>query len=68
MFFDDGFLHPSSWLLTCYLGCETGTYNVNCFKTCSHCKNSEACDINTGECDDNGCALPGFKSPMCSGK
>lgn len=30
--------------------------------------NSETCDIDTGECDDNGCALPGFKSPLCSGK
>ncbi|XP_065939417.1 receptor-type tyrosine-protein phosphatase epsilon isoform X2 [Magallana gigas] len=47
-------------------GCETGTYDINCTKTCSHCKNSETCDIYTGECDDNGCALPGFKSPLCS--
>nr|XP_034320551.1 multiple epidermal growth factor-like domains protein 10 isoform X2 [Crassostrea gigas] len=46
--------------------CETGTYDVSCSKTCSHCKNSETCDIDTGECDGNGCALPGFKSPMCS--
>lgn len=53
---------------TFFLGCETGTYDINCTKTCSHCKNSETCDIYTGECDDNGCALPGFKSPLCSGK
>lgn len=50
------------------LGCETGTYDISCSKTCSHCKNSETCDIDTGECDDNGCAIPGFKSSMCSGK
>eukprot|EP00105_Crassostrea_gigas_P015664 XP_011432729.2 PREDICTED: multiple epidermal growth factor-like domains protein 10 [Crassostrea gigas] len=47
-------------------GCETGTYDINCSKTCRHCKNSETCDIDTGECDDIGCALPGFKPPMCS--
>lgn len=47
-------------------GCETGTYDISCSKTCSHCKNSETCDIDTGECDDNGCAIPGFKSSMCS--
>nr|XP_034320549.1 multiple epidermal growth factor-like domains protein 10 isoform X2 [Crassostrea gigas] len=46
-------------------GCETGTYGVNCSKRCSHCKNNGTCDIDTGECDDNGCALSGFKSPLC---
>lgn len=30
--------------------------------------NNETCDIDTGECDYNGCALPGFESPLCSGK
>lgn len=50
-------------------GCETGTYGVNCSKTCSHhCENSENCDIDTGECDYNGCAFPGFKSLMCGGR
>nr|XP_034322286.1 uncharacterized protein LOC105328158 isoform X3 [Crassostrea gigas] len=47
-------------------GCETGTYDVNCSKTCSHCKNSKTCNIDTGECDENGCAVPGFKPPMCT--
>nr|XP_034322282.1 uncharacterized protein LOC105327342 isoform X2 [Crassostrea gigas] len=47
-------------------GCETGTYTVECSKTCNHCKNNETCDIDTGECDGNGCAQPGFESPMCS--
>lgn len=51
-----------------FLGCEIGTYDVNCSKTCSHCKNSETCEIDSGECDKNGCAFSGFKSPMCSGK
>lgn len=66
--FDDILLNPSNILQTCYIGCETGTYDINCSKTCRHCKNSETCDIDTGECDDIGCALPGFKPPMCSGK
>lgn len=61
-------LNASNRLFTCYLGCETGTYTVNCSKTCNHCKNNETCDIDTGECDGNGCAQPGFESPMCSGK
>lgn len=51
-----------------FLGCEIGTYDVNCSKTCNHCKNSETCEINSGKCDENGCAFSGFKSPMCSGK
>lgn len=50
------------------LGCETGKYDTSCSKTCSHCMNNETCDIDTGECDYNGCALPGFESPLCSGK
>lgn len=64
------FLNPSNRLhvQTYMLGCETGTYDVNCSKTCSHCNNKENCGIDTGECDDNGCALPGFKSHMCNGK
>lgn len=66
--FDDILLNPSNRLQTCCLGCETGTYDINCSKTCRHCKNIETCDIDTGECDDNGCALLGFKPPMCSGK
>eukprot|EP00105_Crassostrea_gigas_P015663 XP_011432728.1 PREDICTED: multiple epidermal growth factor-like domains protein 10 isoform X1 [Crassostrea gigas] len=47
-------------------GCETGKYDTSCSKTCSHCMNNETCDIDTGECDYNGCALPGFESPLCS--
>ncbi|XP_052692559.1 multiple epidermal growth factor-like domains protein 10 [Crassostrea angulata] len=46
-------------------GCNTGSYGVNCSKTCGHCNNSETCDIDTGECDDNGCALPGLRPPIC---
>lgn len=65
--FDDMLVNPSYRLQTCYLGCETGTYGINCTKTCRHCKNGETCDIDSGKCDDNGCALPGFKPPMCSG-
>lgn len=61
-------MNPCNRLKTCYLGCETGTYDVNCSKTCSHCKNSKTCNIDTGECDENGCAVPGFKPPMCTGK
>uniref|UniRef100_A0A8W8NL23 EGF-like domain-containing protein n=1 Tax=Magallana gigas TaxID=29159 RepID=A0A8W8NL23_MAGGI len=45
--------------------CNTGSYGVNCSKTCGHCNNSETCDIDTGECDDNGCALPGLRPPIC---
>lgn len=61
-------MNPCNRLKTCYLGCETGTYDVNCSKTCSHCKNSETCNIDSGECDYNGCAVPGFKPLMCTGK
>lgn len=49
------------------LGCETGTYGINCSRTCSHCKNSATCNIETGECDVLGCALTGFKPPLCIG-
>lgn len=61
-------MNPRNRLQIFYLGCNTGSYGVNCSKTCGHCNNSETCDIDTGECDDNGCALPGLRPPICDGK
>uniref|UniRef100_K1PXV5 Multiple epidermal growth factor-like domains 10 n=1 Tax=Magallana gigas TaxID=29159 RepID=K1PXV5_MAGGI len=57
-------------------GCETGFYGDNCSKSCDHCVNNKYCDIDTGQCDDLGCALqhqppscidciPGFHGPKC---
>lgn len=51
-----------------YLGCETGTYGINCSRTCDHCKNNETCDIDDGKCDNQGCAKPEYKPPNCFGK
>lgn len=60
--------NPTNRLQKCYLGCETGSYGDNCSRKCDHCKNSDTCDIKTGECDDNGCSLPGFRPPKCESK
>lgn len=57
-------------------GCKTGFYGDNCSKSCDHCVNNKYCDIDTGQCDDLGCALqhqppscidciPGFYGPRC---
>lgn len=48
------------------LGCDVGFYDKNCSKTCGLCK-SGSCDIETGQCDRSGCALPGFQTPNCKG-
>lgn len=56
------------WLHTSDLGCETGSFGDDCSRKCDHCKNSETCDIETGQCDDNGCSLSGFRPPICDGK
>lgn len=55
-------------VLSVFLGCEIGTYDFSRSKTCRHCKNSETGDFDTGihVCNNNGCALSGFKSPRCS--
>lgn len=50
------------------LGCETGTYGINCSRTCGHCKNSDTCDIDDGKCDIDGCAKPGYDPPSCNSK
>ena len=47
---------------------DTGRFGVNCTKTCDHCKNSETCGIERGECDALGCADSGFQPPMYVGK
>eukprot|EP00105_Crassostrea_gigas_P019607 XP_011438156.1 PREDICTED: multiple epidermal growth factor-like domains protein 11 [Crassostrea gigas] len=47
-------------------GCETGSYGDNCSRKCDHCKNSDTCDIDTGECDENGCSLSGLWPPICN--
>ncbi|XP_065938287.1 protein draper-like [Magallana gigas] len=46
-------------------GCETGHYGEDCAKKCDHCKNNATCGIQNGECDDNGCASPGYQPPLC---
>lgn len=47
-------------------GCDVGFYGENCSKTCGLC-NSGTCDIVTGQCDELGCALPGFQASACIG-
>lgn len=61
-------VNPRYSLHACYLGCETGSYGDNCSRKCDHCKNSDTCDIDTGDCDENGCSLSGFWPPICNGK
>nr|XP_022306194.1 neurogenic locus notch homolog protein 1-like isoform X2 [Crassostrea virginica] len=46
-------------------GCEPGKYGVNCTMTCSHCKTNVSCGIVKGECNDAGCAYPGYRTPYC---
>lgn len=45
-------------------GCDVGFYGENCSKTCGLCK-SGSCDIVNSQCDQFGCALPGFQTPGC---
>lgn len=46
------------------LECVAGKYGQNCSQDCSrYCKDSMACDKNTGECD-GGC-VDGWRWPMC---
>lgn len=59
---------PSNRLHIICLGCETGTYGINCSRTCGHCENSETCDIDDGKCDMDGCAKPGYEPPSCNSK
>lgn len=54
-------------LYVCYLGCEIGLYGDDCFRKCDYCKNSDMCDIDIGECDENGCLLLGFWLLICNG-
>ncbi|XP_078330011.1 receptor-type tyrosine-protein phosphatase alpha-like [Crassostrea virginica] len=47
-------------------GCETGIYGKNCNHSCSHCMNKNTCDIESGKCDDWGCARENFSLPLCT--
>ena len=49
-------------------GCETGRYGRNCNNTCDQCKNRDTCDIDSGKCDDWGCARKRFSPPFCTCK
>ncbi|XP_061185080.1 multiple epidermal growth factor-like domains protein 11 [Saccostrea echinata] len=48
-------------------GCPTGTFGTNCSQNCSHCKNTLTCDVETGACDNDGCAREGFEGSLCKG-
>ncbi|XP_065938298.1 uncharacterized protein [Magallana gigas] len=48
-------------------GCDSGHYGENCSSNCDHCKNNATCGIQNGECDNNGCAGPGYQPPLCKG-
>lgn len=44
--------------------CEEYTYGPNCGKSCGHCRNDEACNVETGVCR-NGC-VAGWRGQMCN--
>ena len=46
-------------------GCLLGKYGENCTKICNHRKNNLSCDTQSGRCNSEGCALPGFQMPYC---
>lgn len=62
------YTHVIKYNASIVLGCNTGTYGLQCNKKCDHCKNNNTCDIDTGECDNLGCALAGFEPNMCNSK